>query len=262
MKVDVRTRRRVVNELIKYGRKLNSVGDGSYTDLPAANRLVRKNWNAWLFAIIFDQGIPYKKAWEAPYLLKKRLGHFSMRRIARMRVGELRRAIKGPPALHRYVGKVPRWLKKAAVKLVTEYGGHAANIWKNCRTAAEVIERLDEFPGIGQKKAHMAARDLHENVVAFSRWSEINVAVDVHVMRVWKRANLTADLSVSGIMATAVETKPDYPGALDYPTWMIGQQWCHPQRPDCRGERRNDMEPCPLMQVCPRVGVGRHSEGN
>jgi len=32
------------------------------------------NPNAWLFGVIFDQGIPYEKAWAAPYILKRRFG--------------------------------------------------------------------------------------------------------------------------------------------------------------------------------------------
>jgi hypothetical protein len=68
------------------------------------------------------------------------------------------------------------------VKLVEDYDGDASKIWRDCRTAGEVIERLNEFTGISQKKAHMAARILHEEVKSFSRWSEINVAVDVHLL--------------------------------------------------------------------------------
>jgi endonuclease III len=101
----------------------------------------------------------------------------------------------------------------------------------------------------------MAARILHEEVKSFSRWSEINVAVDVHIKRVWKRAGIARDLTVAGIMRAAVELKPDYPGELDYPTWIIGMEWCHQRGADCQGEKRDDGDPCPLLRDCPKIGT-------
>lgn len=252
------SRERVVKRLLQYNKTLNKDKE-SFTDKIEADRFIRRNPNALLFGVIFDQGIPYERAWAAPYVLKQRLGHFSIRRIARMPIAELRLAIKGRSrgeALHRYVGKLPLWLKKTAAKLMKDYEGDASNIWKNCRTAGEVIERLDEFPGISQKKAHMAARILHEEEYSnLSRWSEINVAVDVHIKRVWKRTGLARDLSVTGITRAASELRPNYPGELDYPTWIIGMEWCYPRHADCRGERPDDRDRCPLFHVCAKIGV-------
>jgi endonuclease III len=247
----------IVKRIIQYGKKLS---ERSYTDNTdkAADRFIRSNHNAWLFAVIFDQGISYQRAWTAPYTLKRRLGHFNIARIAKTPLVQIRKAVKGSApgeALHRYVNKVPLWLKKAATKLVKEDRGDASNIWKDCRSAGEVIERFDEFPGISQKKAHMATRILHDKKVRFSRLNEINVAVDVHVRRVWKRAGLSKDLSVAGIMGAATELKPDYPGDLDYPIWQIGLEWCHPRGADCHGKHQEDGIPCPLLRVCSKNGV-------
>lgn len=253
------SKQQVARRLLDYGAEILKL-EGSYTDHKAADKFVRSNSNAFLFAVIFDQGIPYEKAWKAPYLLKHRLGHFDMRRLARMPISRLRRAVKGNrpgEALHRYVNKLPVWLKAAASKLVKEYDGDASTIWNECLTAGEVIERLDEFPGISKKKAHMATRLLHEEDGPYLRWRDINVAVDVHVRRVWKRAGLSKDLSVEGIMKAAMALKPDYPGALDYPTWMVGMEWCHPRRPDCMGTNQEENRACPLNTVCPKVSVPR-----
>ena len=251
------SKQRILKRLVQYGRELDYAA-GPYTTNRAADRFVCSDSNAWLFGVIFDQGIPYERAWEAPYILKRRLGHLNMRRIAKMQLSQLRKAVRGSApgeALHRYVNNVPLWLKRAAAKLVRDYDGDASNIWGDCRTAGEVIERLDEFPGISQKKAHMATRILHEEKVSFSRWSEINVAVDVHIKRVWKRAGLARDLSVAGIMRAAKELKPDYPGELDYPTWIIGMEWCHSRGADCHGEQQEGGDCCPLLRVCPKNGV-------
>lgn len=253
---------KVVEALVRYGRKLYNEG-GSYTGDPKskAERFIITNKNAWLMGVLFDGFITAERAWLAPLELKERLGHFNMRKIATMPVSVLRRKINEPPALHFFVGKMPRWLKKAAKKLVKEYDGDASNIWNECLkcvTAGEVIERLKEFDGIGQKKAYMAARILHDDEEwDFKRWDQINVAVDTHIRTVWRRAGLSSDLSVKGIMASATRLRPRYPGELDSPAWDIGRNWCHKRRADCRGERHKEEKPCPLggVGVCPRVGV-------
>jgi endonuclease III len=124
-------------------------------------------------------------------------------------------------------------------------------------TAGEVIERLEQFPGIGQKKAHMTARLLQdEEEVRFSRWDEINVAVDVHVKRVFRRAGLVRSLILREILAAAVRLHPRYPGQLDYPAWRIGMTWCHARRADCTGRKHERSRPCPLLTVCPKERRG------
>src|SRR6266446_6931246 len=102
----------VVQVLVQYGRELYRDG-GAYTDDPKAERFINTNPNAWLSGVLFDGYIKAERAWKAPYELRKRLGHFDMKRIATMPVSDLRRALKKPPALHFFVGKMPVWLKKA-----------------------------------------------------------------------------------------------------------------------------------------------------
>lgn len=55
--------RQVVEGLLRFGRSRDG---GLYTDDRQADRFIRTNWNAWLVGVIFDQGIPAEKAWEAP----------------------------------------------------------------------------------------------------------------------------------------------------------------------------------------------------
>jgi endonuclease III len=163
-----------------------------------------------------------------------------------MRLEELRKAIKGSrneKALHRFVNNVSSWIKAAAKKLVDEYRGDAENIWSDCRTAGEIIERLDEFKRVGKKKAHMAAAILRTYECPFTGFDQINMAVDVHVKRVWRRLGLVKTGDTREIHAKAAELHPEYPGALDAPTWLIGRAWCHAGNPDCHGARNE--EPCP-----------------
>jgi endonuclease III len=240
---------RIVRQVLVYGRTQVA------REAKQVATLRRTDINSWLFLIIFNQGIRAEDAWAAPVELRRRLGHLNMRRIASMPIARLRRAITSPRSLHRYVGKMPRWLKAAAMKIVREYGGDARNIWRECRTAGEVIERLLDFPGIGAKKAHMAARDLHENERPLRRWSEINVAVDVHVTRVFRRTGLTDRYSPIDVRAAAGRANPSYPGALDAPVFVVGRGWCHAGRPDCRGSLYQPRIPCPLVRSCPKIGV-------
>jgi uncharacterized HhH-GPD family protein len=217
--------------------------------------------NAFLFAVIFDHQIPYERAWIAPHVLKKRLGHFSMKRIASMNPQNLETVIRGDikgQCLHRFPRKMSEWLTGAATKLVNEYEADARRIWSGRLRARTVLERLEAFPGISQKKAHMTAAILNEQEqrefchASLSGWEEINVAVDVHVRRVWKRAGLGDDLSITGIMERASELYPDYPGALDEPLWQIGMFWCKPGQPDCEGALQNGLE-CWLEDLCPKI---------
>lgn len=248
--------RQVVDHLLRFGAYERRQTANSTDDWSRAERFWWENPTAFLFGLIFNQGIPYQQSQTAPYRLKCRLGHLNVRRIADTPVTELRHAIRQAPALHRYIVKLPKWIKAAALKLVNDYHGRAENIWKGCLTAGEVIERLDDFPGIGQKKAHLAARLLHEDGdCGFYRWDQINMAVDVHVRRVWKRAGLVADTSIETITTTASRLHPSYPGELDLPTWLIGRTWCHERRPDCAGDYHDHRRGCPLRSVCPKVDV-------
>jgi uncharacterized HhH-GPD family protein len=118
---------------------------------------------AFVLAVIFDQGIPAERAWEAPYLLKQRLGHLDPHRMAQDS-GEVATAVNSPPKLHRYIEKMPTWVVSGARRLVDQYEGRAEKLWNDEPTAREVQQRFDAFEGIGQKKAAMAvellARDL------------------------------------------------------------------------------------------------------
>ena len=249
----------IVRRLLAYGSS-DAAGGDAYTTLRTADNLVRTNPNAWLLGVVFDQLIPAERAWLAPYRLRQRLGHLSIPRLARTTLPELKGAIRGgpqEPALARYPRQMAKWIRGAAQHVSEEYSGNARNIWDQAITAGEVVERLFLVPGISFKKAHMATRILHEGDHAFcrrfKRWDQINVAVDSLVRRVWLRTGLTGDGSTRAIMTAASVLHSRYPGELDYPSWLIGREWCHPKRPACHG--RDGSGPCPLSKLCPQIGV-------
>ncbi|MEX1046188.1 MAG: DUF6884 domain-containing protein [Actinomycetota bacterium] len=215
------------------------------TSHPEANALVLSDDFAFLLSVIFDQGIPYERAWQGPYLLKQRLGYLDPERIAADPDAVLR-AVKQPPALHRYVNNVPGWLVAAARIVIEEYEGDAGNIWNDQPTADELQTRLKRFPGIGQKKAAMAVELLmRERKLTVREQQGSDIAYDIHIRRVFLRTGLAERDDPTQMIAVARELHPQRPGELDLPAWRIGVGWCHPTGPECPA--------CPLTAWCPKL---------
>jgi endonuclease-3 len=94
----------------------------------------------------------------------------------------------------------------------------------------------------------MATRILAMDLnIPMRNWEEIDVSVDEMIMRVFLRAGLSATYDPAEIIAAARQLNPSFPGALDYPCWMIGRQWCQPLSPDCGS--------CYIGNACPKIGV-------
>ena len=115
----------------------------------------------------------------------------------------------------------------------------------------EIVRDFREFKGIGQKIANMAVKILAEHVRLTGKAS-IDIAVDVHVGRVFHRTGLVGSSpSDSGfaqrIIDKARELHPDYPAEFDTPAWRIGMDYCHAKKPNCNH--------CPLDSLCEKVGV-------
>ena len=216
----------------------------TFTPHPEANALILHNPFAFLLAVIFDQGIPAERAWRAPYELMRRLGHLDPARMLADPV-RVRAAVAQPPVLHRYREKMPDWLVAAARIVLHDYAGDAARIWNDQPTARQLQQRLDRFPGIGQKKAAMAVEILDRDLGKTIRELEgSDIAYDVHVRRVFLRTGLAEYDDLDHMVDVARRAYPERPGAIDMPAWLIGRQWCHAGFPDCPA--------CVLRDVCPK----------
>jgi len=238
----------VAQPLLAHGATLAAQlknGDITFTSDPAANTLIHDDPFAFLLAVISDMGIRAERAWALPYLLRQRLGYLSPTEVA-ANPEAVRAAVQQEPTLHRFVNIVPAWLVEAARIVLSRYGGDAAALWSDIPTAIELRRRLEAFPGIGQKKAAMAAeilvRDLGKSLRDMSGG---DIAYDVQVRRVFLRTGLAERDDVKHMVAVARALNPDRPGALDLPAWDIGRRWCRPVNPDC--------PTCPLNRVCPRL---------
>lgn len=243
-------------ELLAYGRELATaraaqVG-GAFTDIAGADALLKASPEAFLLGVLFTQGMAAERAWAGPYLLRERLGHLDLHRLASERSAVLE-AVSRRPALHRFRVTVAGWVSDAAARLLDCWGGDASRIWSAGSTAVEVTERLSAFRGIGPKKAAMAVEILARHFgVPIAGLEDGTVAYDVHVRRVFLRAGLVDVDSREAIAAAARRACPEAPGTLDLPAWLVGRQWCHPARPDC--------DACRLGGVCPRL-TSRTVEG-
>ncbi|MCE5203642.1 MAG: hypothetical protein LLG24_05490 [Actinomycetia bacterium] len=225
---------------------------GSFTPDPSADELIKSNPNAFLIGVLFTQGISAERAWSGPYELSQRLGGFDLERMA-VDEDAVARAFREPPALHRFVKTVPRWVSSAARRIVETYAGDASHIWPEGAHVIDVTSRLLSFEGIGPKKAAMAAELLIRALgVPLSGIQSGTVAYDVHVRRVFLRSGLVDRDTPDAVRRAAARICPAEPGSLDLATWRIGREYCRPQGPRC--------DECPLGTGCPRM-MERSVEG-
>lgn len=238
----------VAARLVAYGEELEATGDAqvgdAFTDIPAADALVKSDANAFLLGVLFTQGISAERAWAGPYLLSQRLGHLDLHRLASER-SSVADAMAQRPALHRFKVTMAGWVSDAAERLLAQWDGDASRIWPPGAHVLEVSERLSGFRGIGRKKVAMAVEILRRHFGVPLAGAECGtVAYDVQVRRVFLRTGLVDVDTHDEVSAAAVRACPAAPGSLDLPTWLVGREWCRPRVPRCHD--------CRLGDVCAR----------
>jgi uncharacterized HhH-GPD family protein len=242
-----RSKQAIAQALLAYAASGSEmvVPGSELTTNPEADAFVRRDPLAFLIAVIFDQGIPYERAWSAPLQLQRRLGHLDPERLV-ADPESVRTAIQQVPKLHRFVENVPAWVVLAAKRVLDEYEGDAGRIWGDEPTARELQRRLTEFTGIGQKKAAMAVEILEREIGMPIREMEgSDIAYDIHVRRVFLRTGFADMDTMEHMVEVARTVNPDRPGALDEPAWRVGKNWCHPRNPDCPS--------CAIREQCARL---------
>lgn len=241
-------KRAVVTALIAHGVDLaQALGGGTarFTADDDANAMIHADPFAFLVAVVANQGIRAERAWAIPRELQLRLNGFSPQLIS-SNPQAVRAAFVAEPRLHRFVNDVATWTIEAAAIVIAAYQGNAEEIWAGEPTAAELRQRFDDFPGIGQKKAAMVVEILERSLgVKISELSGSDVAYDVHLRRVFLRTGIAERDEMGHMVSVARTLHPERPGELDNPTWDIGRRWCKAKSPDCAN--------CPLVGVCPRL---------
>lgn len=232
----------VAAALLEFGRRLEEQAS-RLAPSPEADQLVRSNPFAFLIAVLLDQGVPAERAFTAPLVLRQRLGHLSARRIVRD-PASLRRALRRTPMVHRYPERSYQWILAASVRVLRELDGRTDRLWAGAPTARALRERFERFDGIGQKKAAMAVEILARDLgVEIQEPTGSDVAVDVHIRRVFLRTKLAKTGKIEEIVDVARRVHPEHPADLDIPAWVVGRSWCRPRNPRCDG--------CPISWACP-----------
>ena len=207
--------------------------------------LVYTNPFAFLVGAAFDRGMPWRKAWEIPYWIDQK-GQLEASKLAAMEEPGLQRLLESLPVKPRYGCVMGARTLSDAANLVMRFdaGGDASAIW-DAVPPLEVQKRLESVYGIGSGIAHMAIRILRDDWGKFrGQEHAIDVKPDVHVMRVFKRTEVTQTENARKAAEAARELNPHFPGELDWPAWDIGIKWCRPTNPLC--------DDCPLTMVCPK----------
>jgi uncharacterized HhH-GPD family protein len=119
----------------------------------AADRLLNTDPLALLLGMLLDQQVPMEWAFMGPYTLRERLGGLDAGAIAAMDPDAVEAAFRSKPALHRYPASMAKRAHALCQVLVEEYGGDAANVWKDAATGDELLARLRALPGFGEEKS-------------------------------------------------------------------------------------------------------------
>lgn len=217
-------------------------------------RDIKKEPHIFFIGCLMNSQIPADQAWNLPFELEERIGDISMPALSEMKLTELKRAFNTPTPLHRHWPQKAEVLSKAASYIVANYSGQPEKIWSGPPRSAAIIWRFLEFDGVGPKIATMAANILVRNLkIKVADKSAIDISVDTHVKRLFKRTGLLKRTGLSNskekeiIIFQARDLCPDYPGVLDLPLWKIGKEHCHPKHPSCEVDTS-----CPLYKHCQR----------
>jgi uncharacterized HhH-GPD family protein len=124
-----------------------------FTGNDEADALLADEPVALLIGFVLDQQVSVQKAFSGPLELKRRIGTLDAAAIAGMDPGELDRAFRERPALHRFPGTMAMRTQELCAAIASDYEGDAARVWKEATDGRDLEKRLLDLPGIGPMKA-------------------------------------------------------------------------------------------------------------
>ena len=210
-----------------------------------ASEVVESNPFAFALAAVLDRGTKSEIIWTLPCYLENKIGKLEPRQFVEMSLDEKATLIHSLPHRPRYINDAPRTVKELSQIVVQEFDSDASKIWSN-RTQEQVKATFRRVYGVGPGISSMIVLLLERCLsVQFAGTDHrmMDVKPDVHVRRVFRRLGFTHGDSEEEALEAARRLNPDFPGALDPPTWLVGKQWCREVYPLC--------ETCPLGNLCP-----------
>ena len=124
-----------------------------FTGNDEADELVSSDALALLIGFALDQQVTVQKAFSGPWEIRRRLGHLDARRLAATDPGELDRAFRERPAIHRFPGSMAGKVQALCAAIAERYDNDASRIWTEAKDGADLRARLLDLPGIGEMKA-------------------------------------------------------------------------------------------------------------
>jgi uncharacterized HhH-GPD family protein len=124
-----------------------------FTGNDEADALLAEEPLALLVGFVLDQQVSVQKAFSGPLELKRRIGTLDAAAIAGMDPGDLDRAFRERPALHRFPGTMAMRTQELCAAIASDYDGDAARVWTEATDGRDLQQRLLDLPGIGPMKA-------------------------------------------------------------------------------------------------------------
>ncbi len=143
---------------------------------PQADALISSDFLALMIGMVLDQQITIEKAFRGPFDLSARIGHMpTAAEIASMDPHKMAEIFKGPPALHRYHGSMASRVQSFCQMIVDQYNSDCENIWKDVKSADELVKRVKALPGFGDSKAKIFVALLGKQLgVQPNKWQEVS----------------------------------------------------------------------------------------
>jgi endonuclease III len=241
----------IADRLVQFGKKrLDPQEFDESCGVPQADALVnnlREFPHAFVLACLMDRREDWKRAWQVPYEISRRIPDFSISILSALSHDQLTEFMSQPKKLHRYFTTMSGVFYHAVQRIVCEYDGHAERIWTGRPSSADVVYRFLQFEGAGPKIATMATNILARDYrIEFSDYYSVDISVDAHVRRVFGRLGLRrSEASNEEVIYKARALSPDYPGRLDLPCWIIGRNWCKVD------ESKRECGSCFMSDLCP-----------
>ncbi len=134
---------------------------GTLTGDVEADDYLRREANAALLGLLYDQRVRAEYAFTGPHRLRDRLGHLDMNKLAAMEPETLRRLFAQKPAVHRFTNTMADYTHAIARILADNYHGNAANLWNDSADFSTIEQRIKELPGFGTQKSAKMKYVLH-----------------------------------------------------------------------------------------------------